>query len=178
MIINILEDLLLKIINNLFLKDKYNLLLTNSYIKKIVISEIQKYKLIIYLNNDYIKFYEHLNKYDYTPDIKYMDKVIAKAFIRIPYIDMNLVCAMYDLRFIFELMFKGYGRDKIKIKNICKPHFYIHFYHKLNSIITYDRKETINKIEKSHYLFTLKQKPGFSNYIKKENNFKWDSIRI
>lgn len=175
---NISEELLINIHNFVNFKDKYNLLFSNITISNIIVKEIQKYKLLFYLNNDYNQFYILLNNYNYSEEEQLMNKIIARAFMRIPNIEMSLVCSMYDLRFIFELMFHGYGRNKNEIKRICSPHFYIHFYPKLNSLITCDRKETLDRIEKSPYLFSLKQKPSFTNSIKKRKNFKWDSIRI
>lgn len=175
---NVNIELFAKIMSFTNIKDSYNLLFVNKNISNIISKEIHKYKILFYLNNDYTKFYEMLNMYNYSQEEKIMDKIIIRSFMRIPNIDMSLVCAMYDLRFIFELMFMGFGRNKEIIKNICSPHFYIHFYHKLNSIISSDRKETINRIEKSHYLFSLKQNPTFTTLIKQREDFKWESLKI
>ena len=81
---------------------------------------------------------------------------------------------MYDLRFIFELLYNGYcpTKDEIKRLNI---HFYIHFFSKIkDSIILNNRKLTIDNIERDSYLFSLKQEPKIKEEIKKEIN--WVSI--
>lgn len=175
---NMSIELFAKIVSYTDIKDAYKMLFINKEISNIISKEIHKYKILFYLNTDYTKFYEILNKYDYSQEEKIIEKVIIRAFMRIPNIDMTLICSMYDLRFIFELMFKGFGRNKELIKNICSPHFYIHFYGRLNSIISSDRKETITKIENSHYLFSLKQNPTFTNSVKKKKGFKWESLKI
>ena len=78
---------------------------------------IQKYKLIFYLNNDYEDFYKYLNEYNYENDIKFINKVI-ETFINIPRIKPTSIIEMYDLRFIFELLYNGYCPMKDEIKKI------------------------------------------------------------
>ena len=104
--------------------------------------------------------------------------IIAKSFINIPRIKPTSVIEMYDLRFIFELLYNGYcpSNDEIKRLNI---HFYIHFYSKLkNCIILNDRELTIKNIEKDSYLFSLKQKPRLKEEIKKKNKLGFYSHRV
>ncbi len=116
---------------------------------------INKYKLILYVNQDYLNFYEILHKNNYTRDRNYIEKIIVKAFMNIPTIRYKVV-DFYDLRYVFELMFLGYGlqSEDIKLYNI---HFYIHFYDKIKKCLKFNREDTLNEIEKSSYLFTLKQ---------------------
>ena len=66
------------------------------------------------------------------------------------------VVDFYDLRYVFELMFLGYGlqSEDIKLYNI---HFYIHFYDKIKKCLKENRGKTLDEIEGSSYLFTLKQ---------------------
>ena len=103
-----------------------------------------------------------------------MNKIIIKSFMNIPQVWNSSVSCMYDLRYIFELIYKGYGleTDDIKIYNL---HFYIHFYKKIIDCIENDREKTIKNIEKCPYLFTLKQNPKFRT-TKNGLNFKWISI--
>ena len=168
-----LNEYLVELISNNLtdIKDKRNLCIINKFFYENMSPMLEKYKLIIYLNRDYLNFYTTLNKYNYSEDIKYMNKLVIKSFMDIPNIWSSNICCMYDLRYIFELMFNGYGlvRD-IKIYNV---HFYIHFYQKILDCISIDRKETLDNIEKCPYLFSLKSDPKFKNVIRNGRNFKW-----
>ena len=135
--------------------------------------EIEKYKLKIYVNQDYLSFYEYLYRYSYGES--FMDQIIAKAFMNIPKIWPSPVVEMYDLRYIFELMCKGYALESEEIKNY-NIHFYIHFYHKIKECLDSDRKKTIQNIEKDSYLFSLKQDPKIKSSSKNGSNFQWISI--
>ena len=162
------ENSIIKIMNNLELvKDKYNLALVNKEYSLIIIPIIQKYKILKYVNNDYLNFYKVLteNHYDfmYKSDTDILSKVIIKSFMNIPIINDSKVYGIYDLRFIFELLYAGYEikTDDIKIYNV---HFYIHFYDKIMKCIVYkDRKGTIKNIDKCSYLKSLKINPKFKN---------------
>ena len=166
-------DIIEKIYNYLDINDKFNFILCNKTCYKLN-NNIQKYKLIFYLNNDYENFYKYLNEYNYENEIRFINKIIGRTFINIPRIKPTRIIEMYDLRFIFELLYNGYcpTKDEIKRLNI---HFYIHFYSKIkDSIILNNRKLTIDNIEKDAYLFSLKQEPKIKEEIKKEIN--WISI--
>ena len=91
--------------------------------------------------------------------------------MNIPIIKDSKAYGIYDLRYIFELLYAGYEikTDDIKIYNV---HFYIHFYDKIMKCIVYNNREkTIKNIEKCSYLTSLKQNPKF----KKQKN--WISIK-
>ena len=162
------EDILLKIFNSSTIEDKRKLCELNKDFNKLFNPLLQKYKLILFLNNDYLQFYRYLNTYDYSKEYEYMNKIIIKSFMNIPIIKPSKVCCMYDFRFIFELMYNRYRieTDDIKIYNI---HFFIHFYQKILNCIGKDRKETIENIEECNYLVSLKQNPKFKD-------LKWTSI--
>ena len=169
---NLSEDILLKIFEYSSIKDKKKLCELNKDFYKLLNPLLQKYKLILFLNNDYLQFYRYLNIYDYKNEYEYMNKIIIKAFMNIPTIKATRICCMYDLRFVFELLYNKYRVKSNDIK-IYNTHFYIHFYEKIINCIGKDRKETIENIEKSKYLFSLKQNPKFKD---KDKNFKWISI--
>ena len=59
-----------------------------------------------------MNFYKVLteNHYDfmYKSDIDILSKVIVKSFMNIPIINDSKVYGIYDLRYIFELLYAGY----------------------------------------------------------------------
>ena len=73
--------------------------------------EIEKFKLKIYVNQDYLSFYEYLYRYSYGES--FMDQIIAKAFMNIPKIWPSPVVEMYDLRYIFELIQNNFSLARI-----------------------------------------------------------------
>ena len=157
------------------ISDKKNFMIINKEYYKILKKQIEKYKIIKYLNNDYSNFNKILteNNYDfrYKSDIDILSKVIVKSFMNIPIINDSKVYGIYDLRYIFELLYAGYEikTDDIKIYNI---HFYIHFYDKIMKCIVYNNREkTIENIERCPYLTSLKQNPKF------KNQDKWTTIK-
>ena len=115
--------------------------------------KIEKYKIFLFINKDYLNFYKVLHENNYSDE--YMNLIVVKAFMNIPTVRYKVV-DFYDLRYVFELMFLGYGlhSNNIKLYNI---HFYIHFYHKIKKCLKENREDTLYEIEKSSYLFTLKQ---------------------
>ena len=163
---NLTCDLIILIMKNIeIIRDKKNFMIINKEYYKILKKEIEKYKIIKYLNNDYSNFYRILteNHYDlkYKSDINILSSVIIKSFMNIPIIKDSKVYGIYDLRYIFELIYSGYEikTNDIKIYNV---HFYIHFYEKIMKCIVYNNREkTIENIEKCPYLTSLKQNPKF-----------------
>ena len=103
-----------------------------------------------------------------------MNKLVVKSFMNIPTVKHTNICSMYDLRYVFELMFKGYGLETTDIK-IYNIHFYIHFYKKIIECISEDRGETLAKVEKCPYLFSLKQNPNFKP-VSKNGHKSWISL--
>lgn len=168
---NLTFDLIILIMKNIeIIRDKKNFMIINKEYYKILKKETEKYKIIKYLNNDYSNFYKILteNDYDfkYKSDIDILSKVIVKSFMNLPIINDSKVYGIYDLRYIFELLYAGYEikTDDIKIYNV---HFYIHFYDKIMKCIVYNNREkTIENINKCSYLTSLKQNPKFKNQNK------------
>jgi len=169
------DDVLLEIFNFCEVKEKKKLCEVNKFFYELFTPRIQKYKLITFLNQDYLQFYNCLNNYDYSDEITYMEKVIVRSFMTIPTVWASHSCGMYDLRFIFELMYKGYDieTDDIKIYNL---HFYIHFYSRIKQCIANTRKETLSNIDKCAYLFSLRKNPKFRKTIKNGPEFEWVSL--
>ena len=169
------DDVLLEIFNSCEVTDKKKLCEVNKFFYELFSPRIKKYKLITFLNQDYLQFYNYLNNYDYSEEITYMEKVIVRSFMTIPTVWASHSCGMYDLRFIFELMYKGYDieTDDIKIYNL---HFYIHFYSRIKQCIANTRKETLSNIDKCAYLFSLRKNPKFRKTIKNGPEFEWVSL--
>lgn len=174
------EESFIKILLNInSINDKKNLIITNKYFYNIGKKELKKYRIFKYVNEDYSNFYKILKKdnfdLSYSADMNIIDKTIIRSLMNIPIIYKTKYCGMYDLRFIFELLYFGYKIETNNIK-IYNNHFYIHFYHKIEKcIIKNNRKNTIKNIEKCPYLFSLKQKPAFSSEVIKKD-FGWVSI--
>ena len=170
------NDILLLIFDSLYeIKDKKTMTELNKFYNYLLSPSLRKFKLIKYLNNDYLKFYECLNSNNYSRDIIFMGKVVIKSFMNIPTIWVRRSCSMYDLRFIFELMMKGYGLDTNDIK-IYNLHFYIHFYSRIKKCIANTRKETLSNIDKCAYLFSLRKNPKFRKTSKNGPEFEWVSL--
>jgi len=170
------NDILLLIFDSLYeIKDKKTMTELNKFYNYLLSPSLRKFKLIKYLNNDYLKFYECLNSNNYSRDIIFMGKVVIKSFMNIPTIWVRRSCSMYDLRFIFELMMKGYGLDTNDIK-IYNLHFYIHFYKRIINCIGDTRGETLVNIERCPYLFTLRRNPKFGDTSRNGVNFEWNSL--
>ena len=112
------DDVLLEIFNLCEVKDKKKLCEVNKFFYELFTPKLQKYKLITFLNTDYLQFYNCLNEYDYSKEITYMEKVIVRSFMSIPTVWASHSCGMYDLRFIFELMYKGYDIETDDIKKL------------------------------------------------------------
>ena len=169
------DDVLLEIFNLCEVKDKKKLCEVNKFFYELFTPKLQKYKLITFLNTDYLQFYNCLNEYDYSKEITYMEKVIVRSFMSIPTVWASHSCGMYDLRFIFELMYKGYDieTDDIKIYNL---HFYIHFYTRIKKCITKTRAKTLANIDKCAYLFSLRKNPKFRKTSKNGPEFEWVSL--
>ena len=169
------DDILLEIFTLCEVKDKKKLCEVNKFFYELLTPKLQKYKLITFLNQDYLQFYKFLNEYDYSGDITYMEKVIVRSFMTIPTVWASHICGMYDLRFIFELMYKGYDikTEDIKIYNL---HFYIHFYSRIKKCIANTRKETLSNIDKCAYLFSLRKNPKFRKTSKNGPEFEWVSL--
>ena len=147
-------------------KDKNNFILINKYLYKTYNKKIKFYRLEIYLNNDYIKFYKLLNKYNYEEDIEYLNKILNLSVNNINNIWENDYMGYFDLRYIFELIYKFNDVIKyINIKNISLKYLI----NILNSCIVKNRCKTIENIEKS-ILSSLKND---FNPISKKNNIEW-----
>ena len=177
-ILVVMNELNNDILDSIFLfltqiKDIRSFIEVNKGINARYKDKIEKYKIKLYANKDYLLFYKYLNQYQY--DKEFMSQLIARVFMNVPKFRPSPAVEMYDLRYIFELMFKGYALDKDQVKDY-NVHLYIHFYHKIMDCLDVDRQKTIQKIEKSSYLFSLKQNPKI-NKIKNNTNFKWISIR-
>ena len=78
------DDILLEIFTLCEVKDKKKLCEVNKFFYELFTPKLQKYKLITFLNQDYLQFYKFLNEYDYSEDITYMEKVIVRSFMTIP----------------------------------------------------------------------------------------------
>lgn len=168
-------DILYNIYINLPIRERIKFIKTNKFLYENFKKEIQKYKLKSYANKDYVNFYYTLkdNTYEDYYEKIYMNEIVARCFMCIPSIWASHTCGMYDLRFIFELIFNGYDPEKeVKRYNV---HFHIHFYERIKDCLSDSREETLAKIKTDSYLFSLKKKPKFRT-DRNGKNFKWQSL--
>ena len=154
-----------EIINNIYnifdkLKDKSYFIQINKNTNKLLQYDFNKLYIEETLNNDYLQFYKLLNKYDY--DMDYLNSLLIKTTEKILTVWGNRSCGFYDMRFIFELMYKGCIQSSY-INHTAK-HFYRYFYNDIKNCIVYnDRQITLINIENSKNLLSLKNK---FNYYK------------
>jgi hypothetical protein len=167
------------------IKDKHNMIQVNKYFNNLFQDDFNKYYVKKLLNTDYLEFYKYLNKYDYEMD--FLNNLLIKATEDIHTVWSQYVSGTYDLRYIFELMYKGcilkdnietmYQGSIIKVNitsysdirvNNDTRNFYKNFYkHILQSIVYNDRQATLFNIEHSSVMLSaLKQ--GYNYYKKGE----------
>lgn len=153
---NLSYELLTLIFNNLNkIKDKKNFSIINKdFYGNYGGDNIKKLQIEFFLNNDYMKFYEYLNKYTYDDD--FLERIGKIAINNIPAIYGSRSCGYYDMRFIFELMYFGIILDDNLVKKLNK-NFYIFFYKNLKAcMISKNKKKTIDKVNKQKMLQSLK----------------------
>lgn len=154
----ICEDLLYMIFKNIDnISDKNNFSQLNSDFYKLTYIEVnleKKRQIEKYLYNDYIKFYKYLYHFDYSFSelIKYIGIILDGLNSHIIY--KTEIIGVYDLRYIFELLFviQKYKKNKI-LKDTLKTHnnYYLNFNHILqDSIISTNRYEAIDNLQKTH----------------------------
>ena len=166
------NDIIILIYNKLVnTKDIYNFIIINKYFYNLLKNNFNKLKLEYYLNKNYICFYKYLQKYNYNKEI--LNNLFIKAIHNILTVWSNKQNGFYDMRYIFELMYKGcvLNDDIVKNYNLKNNHFYKHFYFNIINCIVYNnRKKTINNINNSSNLTSLKQ--NFKYYKKKDYDKK------
>mgnify|MGYP001126668901 CR=1 FL=1 len=141
------DDIINIIYNNLYIIDKINFTIVNKYMLTNYYNKTQMYHLDFFLNNDYIKFYNLLNKYDYEKeDLGYLKKVCIESVECIREMRLEHLEIISDLRYIFELLFNFNIINDYLVKE-CNIKFYNQQFKNLNdSIIKNDRNKTINNI--------------------------------
>ena len=162
------------IYKNLKFNDKKNFTKVNKFMIKNYHKTTQMYSLELYVNRDYLRFYKLINKYDYIKeDIEYIKKICFESFKYLnsyAYIYLGNTQKFGDYRFIFELLYKYDIINKYMIQKYS-PHFYKHFYPFIEkSIVKNDREKTIENINNSDMIFSLKRK--FKPFSKK-NKINW-----
>ena len=96
-------------------ENKKEEILINKYLYKKYNKKIHFYRLDKYLNNDYIKFYKLLNKYNYKEDKEYLEENLNLSINNINTIWKDDINGYYDLRYLFELIYEY--NDMIQILN-------------------------------------------------------------
>jgi len=157
------NEIFLIIYNNIYeTKNKKYFIQINKNTNNLLQEEFDKLYFEKTLNNNYLQFYKLLNKYDY--DMDYLNSLLIKAIEKILTVWGNRSCGFYDMRFIFELMYKGCIPENIGNLNFTAKHFYRLFYNNIKNCIVYnDRQTTLINIENSSNLLSLKRK---FNYYK------------
>ena len=162
--INLLyPDLLILIVDKLYYKDKITLNYVNKYINEIC--KIEKLKIYYYLYRDYISFYNYLNKYHFN--IIDIDHLMFLSIKNIKLVYKYNRFSFYDMRYLFELLYKYDYRLSDTIIKELNIHFYIHFYNHLISVIDKDKKITKKNINKNKIIIQLHS--DFKAYYKDSN---------
>ena len=151
-ILNINYDIIDNIINILNPKNKIIFICSNKVLYKHYYFIIHKYSIYKWLHTNYDKFYNSLQMNIYSSDD--INQLLKKSILNVQYISNNR-STEYDIRYIFELLFKGgYTLSKYELK-VLNPHLYIHFIQIILKYLSDDRSITLKKINKSKLLFSL-----------------------
>ena len=145
------------------IKDCVNYSLINKKFYERYNKDLIKYKLELCMNKDYREVYNLLEKYKYDINSKYMKNIIKKSIKDMPTIWKNNVAGFYDMRYLFEIIYRyKIEDDLVKELNL---HFHIHFFASLKScIVKNNRNETIKNINKNRILSSLRK-----DFLIKEN---------
>lgn len=141
------------IFNQLNLKDKNNLSICNKELNNYYGKDnIFKYRIEYYLNNDYINFYNFLNKYIYDDD--YLNYLAIKSIKNIPSIYRSRCGGYYDMRFVYEIMYFGIILEDNLVQKLNK-NFYIFFYKNLKECLVKKNKnkKKIIQLLKNNFKF-------------------------
>ena len=134
------------IYKSLKFNDKNNFTKVNKFMIKNYHKKTQMYSLELYLNNDYLTFYNLIYKYDYEKeDLEFLKYVCFEAMRY-----LNVGDYIYlDYRYIFELLYNYDVINKYMIKKNC-PYFYkCNYQYIIKSIVKNNRNKTIENINKS-----------------------------
>jgi hypothetical protein len=170
---NIPHDIIFYILDNIdTYRDKINFISTNKSYYHGFIDDLKKYKLIKTINNHYYETCELLDKYEYDSNSSFMDDVLEKTLLHIPTIWSNTTCGFYDMRYIFELMFRfKFSENEIKRLN---THFFTHFYGRIEEcIVKGDREKTLENINEKKMLRCLSYNFKIEKNNKNPFNFQW-----
>lgn len=172
------NDIIILIYDKLNISDKNNFIKINKLYYDLLISDFKKYKIMLYVNNDYLEFYNYITNYEYNKlnEKIFINKVIIKAFMNIPHLWLSNYLCLYDLRYVFEILYNKYKIESSDIK-IYNAHFYIHFYQKILNCLDDTREKTLENINKTSYLTSLKQNLCIKKNKRNGENFKWVSIK-
>ena len=153
------DNLLYKIYNLL----PFNDMITFSYINQYTYNNYKqktKYKIFLFLNNDYKLFRKCLQFYKYSiTELYYLGKYSINNINYVTRYDNDDI-HYYDLRFIFELIYNKFNYKNIPIKD----EFLIKAIKYIKKSISFNRFETIYNISKYpllhslSYMFTPKTK--------------------
>ena len=161
------NDIIFNIFNLLDISNKLNFIIINKNNYNLFKEDIQKCIILkLLLKNNYEKFYYLLNKYNYGREFNNYLLNIAVSNIGCVWVDYH--CGIYDLRYIFEIIFKEscINENIIKQKNF---NFYLHFYKILKKCIIYNnRSATLININNENMLSSLHNNFNFypkGNYL-------------
>ena len=158
-------------------ENKKKIVLINKYLYKKYNKKIHFYRLDKYLNNDYIKFYKLLNKYNYKEDKEYLEEILNLSINNINTIWKDDINGYYDLRYLFELIYEY--NDMIEILNFQDSynnnnHIKVMIINNILLCIKSSRSETLKQInDNTKYLSSLKND---FNPKSKKNKIEWINL--
>ena len=159
------------IFSKLDIKDKTSFIQINKYINNVYKKSL-KDLIFNYINTDYKDFFYLFKRYSYSSSE--MEVLKEKSIYGINAVDAG-VYKYYDLRFIFELVYKysgiydnyEYPKDKENIGDIILG---------IKDSISFDRFETINNMNHKSELYSLSR--YFKPLLWKTKEDKWTELFI
>ena len=164
------------IIDIIFHKLDYNDMVNFSYINSETLEKYRdtiKYKIFDYINEDYKLFYRCIRRYNYTGND--MIKLSHRAIHEIKIIWGSCMTGSYDLRYLFELIYKGADTKKIDLSGSVKLETLSMMIKAIQNSKSFNRFETIKNINDQPILRSLHYsfKPDIDKRLKRFHGNVW-----
>ena len=170
------DDLSFFIYNFLNLKEQIYFMQINRYTRNTFFTKL-KNQIYKYINEDYLKFKLFLDNMKYTKyELKNISLTLAKEINYVYHFSLfyEKELKTYDLRYLFELIYKGINiNDKEFINNLK----YLNIIYSINEIkrcIIWSRELTIFNIINNPWLYVLHS--HFNGYFK--NDTCWCKLKL
>jgi len=170
------DDLSFSIYNFLNFKGRINFMQINRYTRDTFLSSLKNH-IYIYINEDYLKFKLFLDNMKYTKyELKNISLILAKEINYVYHFSLFFEeeFKKYDLRYLFELIYKDININDKEFVNSLKYPNIIDTIHELKRCISWSRELTIFNIINHPNLYSLH--PDFNGYFK--NDKYWCKLKV